>query len=163
MDTEQSYSLGDAAIAAGVDWTRLKNWLDRKQIKLDGAEPEPGRHRRFSFLDVLRIALIGQMVRWGLTADTSSNLVEGLLKQHFRKELREFLSDPESQASTIQMLFVNTVCAVWYDESTAIYRTRIWTSGGAGERNPVQAQSGASVLLIDVEKIVKTAFDRLKE
>src|SRR5262245_6693088 len=72
---ENGFSLSDAAIAAGVEPTRLKNWLDRSQVRLDGERPEVGKHRRFSFVDVVRIAVVGRLTRFGIKVERADALV----------------------------------------------------------------------------------------
>jgi hypothetical protein len=66
--TERQYAFGDAVLAAGVSPAALRNWLDRGQIPELDAEAEEragARWRRFSLLDVLRLAMVRRVVDYG--------------------------------------------------------------------------------------------------
>jgi hypothetical protein len=54
---------GTAAHASGEKETRLRNWIDRGYITFD-ADREREGHRRFSELDVIRMALVGRLANW---------------------------------------------------------------------------------------------------
>ncbi len=67
---------------AGVEQVRLQGWLQRGNIYLDAIAGRPGRyeHLAYSFLDALRIALIGRLLSHGMdSAKEASGLVERLI------------------------------------------------------------------------------------
>jgi len=159
MDSrEQRFSLANAAYAAGVDWTRLKNWLDRGLITLDGAMPDPGKHRRFSFIDILRIAFIGRLCRFGVGPEEASMIVENLLGKDggFILFKREKKPAPE--------LLVNYfrwgVITVWFDETEGRFEwnrvQRVAVPAGADA-----AQDACIVLSLG--QITQAALEKAKE
>jgi hypothetical protein len=65
---------GAAAHASGEKETRLRNWIDRGYLTFD-ADHEREGHRRFSELDVIRMALVGRLANW-LDAEEAVGWVE---------------------------------------------------------------------------------------
>jgi DNA-binding transcriptional MerR regulator len=79
----ETFPLSNASIRAGVPSTQVRNWLDRKLVKLDANRLQRGRkHRRFTTTDIVRLALIGGLTRWGVTAKKASGIVEEILKSN---------------------------------------------------------------------------------
>lgn len=75
VDSPQ-FSFREAALASGVSLTQLRNWIDRKQILLDAnTEREDASWRKFSILDVLRIAFVSKLACF-TSIVTASELVE---------------------------------------------------------------------------------------
>lgn len=65
-----------AARAAGVTEKQLRNWLDKAQVPLQGDdERSEGQWRRFSLIDVVRLAVVGSLVRYGIPIVTAADLV----------------------------------------------------------------------------------------
>jgi hypothetical protein len=73
-------SLSEAADAAGIDSEkRVRHWLDRRQITLDANEKDYGKHRRFTFLDVVKLATIAKLLRFGMTVERADRLVSQVI------------------------------------------------------------------------------------
>jgi hypothetical protein len=82
--TQSTLRLNTSKVAyvAGTEQVRLQGWLDRDNVYLDAIAGRPGKdkHRTYSFLDALRIALIGRLVAHGMdSAKEASGLVERLI------------------------------------------------------------------------------------
>jgi hypothetical protein len=74
--TRAQITFSRAAVAAGLTEKTLRGWLDRGQVILEGdAEREEGAWRRFSILDVVRLAIIGRVVRYGFEVRTAYEIV----------------------------------------------------------------------------------------
>lgn len=78
-------TFGFAAKAAGISEATLRNWLDRGQVWLEGDdEREEGAWRRFALVDVVRLAIVGRLVGYGLTveqaAEYASDAFDGLFR-----------------------------------------------------------------------------------
>lgn len=166
-DTPQKpVSLGDAAYAAGIEWTRVRNWLDRGQIKLDAdADKDSGKHRRFYFWDVVRIGMIGRFVRYGMNVETASKMTETYFMRFLDKTQRQFLSNPESPANLIRSFFDGSLLAAWYDseKDTWSIRQTYWGMIADGALTKISAESDQAFTLIDLGEIANTAFERLQE
>jgi DNA-binding transcriptional MerR regulator len=66
-----------AAFAAGISEKRARNWLDRDLIFLDANEQrDESRHRRFSELDCVRLALVARLTLFGFSAEEASKILE---------------------------------------------------------------------------------------
>lgn len=77
------FKTSQVAHIAGVEQIRLQGWLDRDNIYLDAIRDRPGKdkHRTYSFLDALRIGLIGRLVAHGMdSAKEASGLVERMIR-----------------------------------------------------------------------------------
>ena len=77
------FKTSQVAHIAGVEQIRLQGWLDRDNIYLDAIRDRPGKdkHRTYSFLDALRIGLIGRFVAHGMdSAKEASGLVERMIR-----------------------------------------------------------------------------------
>ena len=63
------FKTSDVARLASVEQKRFEHWLDRENIYLDGIAFRPGenKHRRFSRLDVVRVAVMGRLNDFGIT------------------------------------------------------------------------------------------------
>ena len=70
-------TFGIAARAAGLSEKALRNWLDKGQVGLEfDRDREGASWRRFSILDVMRLAVIGALVRYGLRVQVAVSLVD---------------------------------------------------------------------------------------
>jgi hypothetical protein len=113
MDKKQSglrFKKSQVTHIAGVEAVRLQGWLDRDNVYLDALRERVGRDKLdYSFLDALRIALIGRLVAHGMSsAKEASGLVERLIggtygsseraKRLRRGDLSEFEHNPDLDA-----------------------------------------------------------------
>lgn len=66
------------AKAAEISQKRIRNWLDNQNVYLDADEwrTDPGKHRRFSRLDVARLGLVARLTTLGFSAERASYFVE---------------------------------------------------------------------------------------
>ena len=78
LTSEIGVSLSRAAALADVHWVQIRNWLDRDQIILDADKKRKGQHRRFGFLDILRIAVMGRLTRYGIPAEQAGLIVQAI-------------------------------------------------------------------------------------
>jgi DNA-binding transcriptional MerR regulator len=96
IDQEIKIPFSAAIEAAGISQMRLRHWLQRGQLRhLDAVrdQPDPGKHRRFSRLDIVRLALVARLVSLGYSADRASELTERTLKDAVRRKHQEYSSD----------------------------------------------------------------------
>ena len=79
-----------AANLAGINWMRLREWLDRRLIHVDAnaLRPNQRKHRRFSWLDIMRLSVIGQLASFGFEIEEASELFEKILGQTPKPALR---------------------------------------------------------------------------
>lgn len=73
---------GLTARLAKINELRFRTWLDDSLIHLDADKQRggPSKHRRFSELDVIRIAIVSRLVPYGFTVKEASDLVERIFK-----------------------------------------------------------------------------------
>jgi DNA-binding transcriptional MerR regulator len=57
---------------------RIRNWLDNAHVRLDADERrlDTSKHRRFSRLDLIRLALVGRLTALGFSAERASKFIE---------------------------------------------------------------------------------------
>lgn len=69
MTFQQQFTNGEIVAATGVTNVQLQNWLRRGQIIGSGVEGggSPGKHRRFSFFNLMEIAVATALIETGLT------------------------------------------------------------------------------------------------
>lgn len=76
---EEVYETAEAASAAGVDLWPLRTWLKFRKLEpfadLDAGRPIGSTKHQFSALDVLRVALVGVLVRYGFTVAEADSIV----------------------------------------------------------------------------------------
>lgn len=65
-----------AIFATGLPPYQVRNWILRKLITLDANNKQCSRHRRFSYRDLVRLAVISRLTRFGFTAKEASDLIE---------------------------------------------------------------------------------------
>jgi len=63
---------------------RIRNWLDNGHVRLDADDrrPDASKHRRFSRLDLVRLALVGRLTGLGFSAERASLLIEDQVHVH---------------------------------------------------------------------------------
>ncbi len=72
---DRSYSTAEVSAAAGLNRMLLDAWLLRKYLPLPPG-PGTGRSRRYSRLDAVRIAVVGELVRLGLGISVAAQAAE---------------------------------------------------------------------------------------
>ena len=92
--TRAQVTFRHAARAAGVTEKTLRNWLDRGQVILSGDDDrEEGTWRRFSILDVVRLAIIGRISAYGLAVRDAAEIVSDMVDDRTQALMR-FRSTP---------------------------------------------------------------------
>ena len=100
--TRAQVTFGNAARAAGLPEKTLRNWLDRGQVLLEGDdEREGGNWRRFSVLDVIRLAIIGRLVAYGLTVTMAYELVADTVDNQTRALIAYRNTPPRALAAIL--------------------------------------------------------------
>lgn len=66
VDKEETYTIREAAFAAGLSPKSIRNWLDDAEVAsnlhLDAdADREGGQWRRFTFVDIVKLAVTGAL------------------------------------------------------------------------------------------------------
>lgn len=83
-----------AARAAGLTEKTLRNWLDRGQVILTGDEEREGASwRRFSLLDVVRLACVGRLASYGFSVRDAAVMVDDLIADRLSL-LRRYRNTP---------------------------------------------------------------------
>jgi hypothetical protein len=67
----------EIAWIADVGQFRLRTWIERDQITLD-ASTTRGIHRRFSFFDGLKIAIVGRLTSYGMEVKIADGMTAAL-------------------------------------------------------------------------------------
>lgn len=72
------YTLGEIETASGGACERetLRTWQKRYAVVLASDETLAGRHRRYTELDAVRLALVCRLVRWGLSPQDAFTVVD---------------------------------------------------------------------------------------
>lgn len=78
LDEGVSLRFSQAAHAAGVDPSNLRNWLKRNEIKLLSAEPDRG-WRSFSMSDVCVLAVMKPLIDYGMSVADANKIALGIM------------------------------------------------------------------------------------
>lgn len=70
---------------ADVDGPTLQNWVNRGLVRLSRASPGSGRHRLYSAADVVKVAIMGRLGRFGIQGSTSANAAELIAGELIRR------------------------------------------------------------------------------
>ena len=77
LSREPQYPFNSVTKITDVKMRQLRNWLERGAIKLDANDKRKnGKHRRFSEMDMFRIALISSLVSMGFSHIRASEIAE---------------------------------------------------------------------------------------
>jgi hypothetical protein len=162
------------ANVAGVEQVRLQGYLDRDNIYLDAIADRPkDKHRTYTFLDAVRVALIGRLVAHGMTsAKEASGLVERLLggtygsearaKKLRRGDLSVLENDSERNSIISSFLATDVRMFAWRDGEKWDFA---WSGSGGlfglSGADPETAAKQDTLVLIQVSQIVETIVERM--
>lgn len=109
--TTERYSFSAAALASGASPKAIRNWLDKGQVLLQANESrEPGRWRRFSVWDVLRLAIVKRLVDFCLPVELASQWAGGVLTP-----MNRALTFKNTPPAALAAGLANTILVVWRD------------------------------------------------
>lgn len=74
--TDSDITFSRAVQAARMEGNKLRNWLDRDQVTLEAHAERHGRSwRRFTLLDVVRLAIMWRIVEYGFTVEAADEVM----------------------------------------------------------------------------------------
>jgi DNA-binding transcriptional MerR regulator len=142
-----------AARAAGVTDRTLRNWLDRGQVILEGDDGRVGATwRRFSILDVVRLAIIGRLVDYGVPVAEAYEIVADTIDPGLRG-----LMDRPTTPRDLPELLRNMTVAVSREGGT----TRK-VSFGYQREDPASVAGLQHYIFIRAGEVATAALDRLE-
>jgi len=151
--TERRYVFATATAAAGVTAKRVRNWLDADQVSLDAGEDRaPGKWRRFSVWDAVRLALVGRLVAYACPVVEANRIVAEYLERHVL--LRRYRNmPPPALAAALrgQLLFA------WLDPKTGRWHSAVNTPA-----QPLDSSVPDTAVLVDAERVVRSVLERLE-
>ncbi|MFG1204404.1 MerR family transcriptional regulator [Xanthobacter aminoxidans] len=154
---QPTITFATAVRAAGLTNRQLRGWVDKKQVHLHGdSERTDGQWRRFSPVDVARLALIGEIVKHGVGVVDAQRIVANTVDPAFLR-LASFKSAP---IETIAQSCRDMVLIVIVSDESADGHVFFVT-----DENALQEvfRDGSSFVWIHVATIVARALRRLLE
>jgi hypothetical protein len=85
MDQNQTYGPQEVCDAAGVARATFHSWVARKYLPLPPA-PGAGRERRFSVRDAVRIAVVVELTRLGVSIGIAGRISGNITDRHIERE-----------------------------------------------------------------------------
>lgn len=154
---QPTITFASAVRAAGLTNRQLRGWVDKKQVHLHGdSERTDGQWRRFSPVDVARLALIGEIVKHGVGIADAQRIVAGAVDGVFGR-LASFKNAPvETIAQSCRDMVLIVVVSGEGADGHVFFVT---------DEDALQEvfQHGSSFVWIHVATIVARALRRLLE
>ncbi len=157
----------------------LRLWLQRGLVSIHTPKPATGAWTEYSFIDIAILALVRQLVNFGVNVPTASAIANEVMTAFFPKLLN--VQEPDKMpAGALALMWVNRRLYVFPTEDGDSWQMRcvaLWESGLSEHRDPdfhPDLPSGVATirrelepapvfLSIDVEKVFRTAFERADE
>lgn len=180
MNATLSKKLRFSDVAYAVDTTpkSLRLWLQRGLVKIHTPKPEGGGWTEYSFRDIGILALVRALVNSGVDVPTASSIANTITGDTFFPQLH-YLANPDNMPA-------DTLASMWANRRLYLYRdghawrmklATLWESDLDPVRNEgfdPQRPSGVAALRkelepapvflsIDVEAVLRTAFERANE
>jgi hypothetical protein len=181
----------DAVYAINTTPKALRNWLQRGLVKIHTPQQEGG-WTEYSFIDIAILALVRQLVNFGVDVPTASAIANEVMTAFFPKLLN--VKEPEKMpAGALAMMWVNRRLYVypsddgdkWDMRCVALWESNLGRRAALAKALPDSDDAGfadfdpglpsgmalvrkelepAPVFLsIDVETVFRTAFERADE
>ena len=152
---ENRFTFTEAALVAGITPKTLRNWLDRygEALELDAeGEREGTGWRRFSLVDVIRMAFLAKLATLGWTIPEASAIVSAVL-DHRLALLASYKNTP---VQLIPATFHNLVLVTWRDSDGKPWHRE----GYAGD--PLTFEPGYHAYgVVLLEGVLRDLFGRL--
>ncbi|MGE3917783.1 MAG: MerR family transcriptional regulator [Hyphomicrobiaceae bacterium] len=156
----------------------LRLWLQRGLVTIHTPKPEGAAWTTYSFIDIAILALVRQLVNFGVNVPTASAIANEVMTAFFPKLLN--VQHPDKMPA-------GALAAMWTNRRLYVYPTEddqwkmncvaLWESGLSEHRDENfhpdlpsgvalirKEQEPAPVFLsIDVESVFRTAFERADE
>ncbi len=168
----------DVVFAIGATPKSLRLWLQRDLIKIHTPKPADGGWTEYSYRDIAILALARAVANFGVDIPTASSIANTIMGDHFFPKLN-YLQDPDKMPA-------GALALVWSNRRLYLYRdgddwrmnlVSLWESNLDPIRNQGFSRdlpSGVAelrrehepapiYLSIDVESVLRTAFDRASE
>ncbi len=164
----------DVVWAINTSPKSLRLWLQRGLVEIHTPKPERGGWTEYSFIDIAILALVRQLVSWGVNVPTASAIANSIMTQFFPDMLR--LQNPENMpAGALAMSWTNRRLYLYQDgDDWKMKLATLWESKLDARDNPgfdpqlpsgvaslrAELEPAAVFLSIDVETVLRTAFER---
>lgn len=158
---ERKLRFSDVAYAIDSPPKALRNWLQRRQVALFSDDLSDG-WREFSFADIAVLALVRKMVDFGVPVETANGLAHNAVAMF---QIDRFKNMPPTVLATI---WHNRTLVAWPtgSNSWALNSFGNWQDPrdiAAALTAEGQTTPASAYLSIDVEAVLRTAFERAQE
>jgi hypothetical protein len=90
VEQTQTYGPQEVCDAARIPRATFQSWVSRRYLPLPPA-PGPGRERQFSFLDAVRVSVVAELTRLGISVGIAGRAVGNVVDGHI---------DPRAESRT---------------------------------------------------------------
>lgn len=167
----------DVVYAIGTTPKSLRLWLQRGLVQIHTPKPEAGGWTEYSFIDIAILALTRTFANFGVDVPTASALANSVVRDFYPQMMR--MKNPQNMpASAMALLWHNQrihlhlVGDEWQIRHVALYQSHLdpslhpqfdpnLPSGVAALR--AEIEPGPVFLSLDVERVLRTAFERADE
>jgi hypothetical protein len=167
----------DVVYAINTSPKSLRLWLQRGLVTIHTPKPKGAGWKTYSFIDISILALAKQLVSWGVPVPTASKIANAIMKQFFPEMLR--LQNPENMpAGALALSWTNRRLLLfqeggeWHLKLVSLWESELGASRGDGFDAPLpsgvaalrrEIEPAPVYLAIDVETVLRTAFDRAND
>ncbi len=182
----------DAVYAINTTPKALRNWLQRGLVDIYTPQREDGGWAEYSFIDIAILALVRQLVNFGVNVPTASGIANKVMTEFFPSVLN--VKEPDNMpAGVLAAMWVNRRLYVypnedgdsWHMRCVALWESDLSRKAEFGKAFPERAEpwmehfnpdapSGIALirreiepapafLSIDVESVFTAAFERAAE
>lgn len=144
----------DVAFAIDATPKALRNWLQRDQVDLFSEAPEGGGWRKYPLIDVAILALVRQLVTFGINVETASSLANTIL---LKMQGRDWL---EREPGSFLMFWINRMVLITPDQGEAEPGDASSWSLAIRWANDLRKPPGPAFLILSPGRIMRTAFNR---
>ncbi|MGE0698780.1 MAG: MerR family transcriptional regulator [Hyphomicrobiaceae bacterium] len=155
----------------------LRLWLQRGLVDIHTPKPAGSAWTEYSFIDIAILALVRTLVSWGVNVPTASKIANSIMNDFYPKLLH--LQNPENMpAGALAMMWTNQRLHLfqegddWQLRHVALYDSKLdpirnegfdpgLPSGVATLRREIEP--APVFLTIDIEAVLRTAFERANE
>lgn len=166
----------DVVYAIGATPKSVRLWLQRGLVEINTLKPEDGGWTEYSFRDIAILALVRALVNFGVDVPSASNIANTIMGEHFFPELHHIKNPDAMPAGALAVMWSNIRLHLYRDgDDWRMNLAELWASelGRRPDFDP-ELPSGVAALRrehepapvylsIDVETVLRTAFERANE
>lgn len=168
----------DVVYAIGATPKSVRLWLQRGLVEIHTTKPEGGGWTEYSFRDIAILALVRSLVIFGVDVPTASSIANMIMSDHFFPQMNHLKNPQNMPAGVLAAMWSNRRLYLFRDgDDWRMKLVALWESDLDSSQNDLfnlQLPSGVSeirrelepapvYLSIDVETVLRTAFERANE